>query len=115
MTSQVIAGVAVAPGEVKCGVYYGPARSGLSITLMEPRKQSFGRAFHGDIEPVPLTEEAATLQGMDRYLSPDWDFPTCPVIGKGASDHCKHGMGNLDYCHLCEHENDNIDLSDMEI
>ncbi|MGL4755221.1 MAG: hypothetical protein ACRCXB_22915 [Aeromonadaceae bacterium] len=107
MTSQVIAGVAVAPGEVKCGVYYGPARSGLSVPI--------GRAFHGDLEPVPLTEEAATLQGMDRYLSPDWDFPTCPVIGRGVNDHCQHGFGNLDYCPLCEHENDNIDLSDMEI
>ncbi len=67
------------------------------------------------VEPLPLTEEAGYLEGMDRYLSPEWDIPTCPIIGKGPSDHCKHGMGNLDYCPHCEHENDDIDLSEEEI
>ncbi len=63
------------------------------------------------VEPLPLTEEAGYLEGMDRYLSPEWDIPTCPIIGKGPSDHCKHGMGNLDYCPHCE----DMDLSEEEI
>ncbi|APU00885.1 hypothetical protein [Aeromonas phage 59.1] len=67
------------------------------------------------VEPLPLTEEAGYLEGMDRYLSPEWDIPTCPIIGKGPSDHCKHGMGNLDYCPHCEQENDDIDLSEEAI
>ncbi|APU00798.1 hypothetical protein [Aeromonas phage Asp37] len=73
-----------------------------------------GRAVHGTPESVPLTEEARHLKGMDRYLSPDWDIPSCPVIGKGAADHCKHGMGRLDYCPHCEHDDD-MDLSKVEI
>lgn len=59
----MIAGVAVAPGEVKCGVYRGPARSGLSISLMQPRRQRF---------EVRLA----------HYLDPDAVIPSCPVRGK---------------------------------
>ncbi|APU00462.1 hypothetical protein [Aeromonas phage 3] len=89
-------------------VHYGPARSGLSVPPI-------GRAVHGTPEPVPLTDEACYLKGMDRYLSPDWDIPSCPVIGNGPADHCKHGMGRLDYCPHCEHDNDDMDLSEVEI
>ncbi len=79
-----------------------PARIGKSAST------AVASAF---VEPLPLTEEAGYLEGMDRYLSPEWDIPTCPIIGKGPSDHCKHGMGNLDYCPHCE----DMDLSEEEI
>ncbi|MGL5589044.1 MAG: hypothetical protein ACRDDI_13405 [Aeromonas veronii] len=55
MTAQVIKGVEVAPGEVKCGV---------AFSLMEARRQRF--------EPDRLAP----------YFDPDSVIPSCPVLGK---------------------------------
>ncbi|APU01214.1 hypothetical protein [Aeromonas phage 32] len=46
------------------------------------------------------------------YLQEDVYIPSCEIVGKGATDCCKHLIGRLDYCGQCEHEHDEpIDLT----
>ena len=50
--TQVIAGVEVAPGEVKCGVVFSlmePRREWLYPSEIDGEFKSIGRAFHGDL------------------------------------------------------------------
>lgn len=91
-------------------------QEGGATPLMEPRVSAWSHAYPGDDQHPPQVQGvgAASINKMARYLSPDWDIPSCPVIGKGPNDHCKHGIGRLDFCTICEDDRD-LTFTDMEI